>query len=77
MARPEDYGFPGDEEMTDGPDVARARGALEESRANTDEIEVVIAENRRLVRDMTGIGDRNHFVEKWTQIIRMHQGATT
>lgn len=76
MARNEDYGFPGDEETTDGPDVARARGALVESQTNTDEIDVVIADSRRLVAEIKGIGHRNHFVDKWTQIIRQHQGVT-
>jgi hypothetical protein len=64
-----EWGFPGDEELTDGPDVQAARAALDESSANTDEIDVVLRTSRSLTSDLVEIGRRNHFADKWKLII--------
>jgi hypothetical protein len=62
----EDYGF----EDEDGPDVTRAREALEESSTQTDEIDVILTESRRLVEENLGYGYRNHFAQKWAHLLR-------
>lgn len=64
-----EYGFPDDEDLSDGPDLADARAAREESRVNTDEIKVTLAESRRLVSGLEEAGKNNHFVQKWQRLI--------
>ena len=64
-----DYGLPF-EENTDGPDRDAARRAYVESKLPTDEIDVILADSRRLVAELDGVGRRNHFVDKWKAIIR-------
>lgn len=64
-----EWGFPGDEELTDGPDVQAARAAAAESAANTDEIDVILRESRTLTKGLVDVGRRNHFADKWKLII--------
>jgi hypothetical protein len=63
-----EYGLPFDDE-TDGPDVVQARAAFEESVTVTDELEVAMAESRKLNTGLQEVGDRNHFIEKWKALL--------
>jgi len=64
----QEYGLSFDDE-TDGPDVVHARAALDQSRAETDEIDVIVQESLSLTSDLLATGVRNHFVDKWKMII--------
>lgn len=68
----EGYGFPDDD---DGPDVTQARRAFAESQARTDEIDVVVRENKARVAELTTIGINNHFIEKWHRIIAVGRAS--
>lgn len=69
-----EYGLPFDDE-TDGPDVARARQAYEESATRTDEVATAVEESRQLVDGILEIGSRNHFADKWKLIIARGSAA--
>lgn len=64
-----EWGFPGDEELTDGPDVRDAQNAYAESVTDTDEMNVILRESRALTQNLVEIGRKNHFAEKWKLII--------
>lgn len=61
------------DETTDGPDVIRAREMLEEVSVRTSEVDIILAEQRRLSKTLQTVGRRNHFADKFRAIIR---GAT-
>jgi hypothetical protein len=58
------------DETTDGPDVIRAREVLKQVETDTVEVDIVLAEQRRLARTLETIGRKNHFADKFRAIIR-------
>lgn len=64
-----EYGFPDDEDVTDGPDLAQARAARDQTLQGTDEIAVILVESQRLVTTLREHGRKNHFVDKWKELI--------
>lgn len=58
------------DETTDGPDVVRAHRQLDEVKVQTAEVDVVLAESRRLSSTLQVVGRRNHFADRFRAIIR-------
>lgn len=61
---------PEEQDSQDGPDVLRARQALAKAKTQTSEIDVVLAEQRRLSAVLKKAERKNHFTDKFRQIIR-------
>ena len=62
------------DETTDGPDVLRAKKTLAEVKTSTSEMDIVLAEQRRLTQTLERVGRRNHFADRFRAILR---GQTT
>jgi hypothetical protein len=62
------------DETTDGPDIIRAQKVLEQIKTSTSEMDIVLAEQRRLSQTLERVGRRNHFADRFRAILR---GQTT
>lgn len=58
------------DETTDGPDVVRAHAKAAEVKVQTDEVQVILEESRRLSKGLIQVGRRNHFTDKLRAAIR-------
>lgn len=58
------------QEKVEGPDVERAHATKEMVKTMTIEVDIVLAEQRRLAKTLQKVGKRNHFADRFREILR-------
>lgn len=63
-------GFEEIDETTDGPDVIRARRAVQEARQATRQTDKIVTETQSAIATLRRMHEENHFADKLRLVIR-------
>jgi hypothetical protein len=63
------------DEDTSNPNIPAARKAWMETRTGEVDTSAAIEESRRLVQEVRSLRERNHFADKFREIIQGSRGA--